>query len=164
MFTPSSPPPSGLEAMEAALALERHVNQSLLDLHAVADKHGDPQVSRGEAFAWDHNGTVIVYCLLTGGHLFIDLLTGGHLSSQLHDAISVCLTSLPSCRWLTSWRLTTSQSRWRPSRRLRVTSATSRGWGQDMESTISTMKPWTIERIAPGNRGPWTVLQCSSSS
>ena len=31
--------------MEAALALERRVNQSLLDLHAVADKHDDAQVS-----------------------------------------------------------------------------------------------------------------------
>ena len=31
--------------MEAALALERRVNQSLLDLHATADKHEDPQVS-----------------------------------------------------------------------------------------------------------------------
>ena len=30
--------------MEAALDLEKHVNQSLLDLHKVADKHGDPQV------------------------------------------------------------------------------------------------------------------------
>lgn len=35
---------SGLEAMEAALALERTVNQALLDLHKIADKHGDFQV------------------------------------------------------------------------------------------------------------------------
>ncbi len=35
---------SGLEAMEAALELEKTVNQSLLDLHAVAAKHSDPQV------------------------------------------------------------------------------------------------------------------------
>ena len=34
-----------LEAMEAALQLERDVNQALLDLHAVADKHGDFQAS-----------------------------------------------------------------------------------------------------------------------
>ncbi|XP_062499712.1 soma ferritin-like [Corticium candelabrum] len=34
---------SGADAMEAALALERHVNQSLLDLHKVADAHGDAQ-------------------------------------------------------------------------------------------------------------------------
>ena len=35
---------SGLEAMQAALALEKSVNQSLLDLHAIADKHKDYQV------------------------------------------------------------------------------------------------------------------------
>lgn len=34
---------SGLEAMEAALELEKTVNQSLLDLHNVASTHGDPQ-------------------------------------------------------------------------------------------------------------------------
>ena len=33
-----------LQAMEAALQLERDVNQALLDLHATADKHGDSQV------------------------------------------------------------------------------------------------------------------------
>ncbi len=31
--------------MQAALALEKSVNQSLLDLHAVADKHNDYQVN-----------------------------------------------------------------------------------------------------------------------
>ena len=36
---------SGLEAMEAALELERTVNQALLDLHKIADKHGDFHVS-----------------------------------------------------------------------------------------------------------------------
>ncbi len=36
-----------LEAMEAALQLERDVNQALLDLHAVADKNNDYQV-------WSH--------------------------------------------------------------------------------------------------------------
>jgi ferritin heavy chain len=34
---------SGLEAMEAALELEKTVNQSLLDLHALATNHSDPQ-------------------------------------------------------------------------------------------------------------------------
>jgi len=34
---------SGLEAMEAALELEKTVNQALLDLHAIATKHNDPQ-------------------------------------------------------------------------------------------------------------------------
>ena len=37
---------SGLEAMEAALELEKKVNKSLLDLHKVADSHGDFQVLR----------------------------------------------------------------------------------------------------------------------
>merc|ERR1712018_270457 len=35
---------SGLEAMQAALALEKSVNQSLLDLHAIADSKKDPQM------------------------------------------------------------------------------------------------------------------------
>jgi len=34
---------SGLEAMEAALELEKTVNQALLDLHAIATKNTDPQ-------------------------------------------------------------------------------------------------------------------------
>jgi len=34
---------SGLTAMQAALALEKNVNQSLLDLHKLADSHGDAQ-------------------------------------------------------------------------------------------------------------------------
>lgn len=33
-----------LEAMQDALQLERDVNQALLDLHKIADKHGDFQV------------------------------------------------------------------------------------------------------------------------
>ena len=40
---------SGLEAMEAALELEKKVNKSLLDLHKVADSHGDFQVMRTES-------------------------------------------------------------------------------------------------------------------
>lgn len=34
---------TGLEAMQAALALEKNVNQSLLDLHKTSDKNGDAQ-------------------------------------------------------------------------------------------------------------------------
>merc|ERR1711893_585146 len=34
---------SGLDAMQTALALEKNVNQSLLDLHKLADSHGDAQ-------------------------------------------------------------------------------------------------------------------------
>lgn len=37
---------AGLEAMEAALELEKKVNQSLLELHKTADKHGDYQVNK----------------------------------------------------------------------------------------------------------------------
>ena len=37
---------TGLEAMQASLALEKKVNQSLLDLHALADKHNDYQVHK----------------------------------------------------------------------------------------------------------------------
>ncbi|XP_033127242.1 soma ferritin-like [Anneissia japonica] len=33
------------DAMNVALALEKNVNQSLLDLHAIADKHGDKNLS-----------------------------------------------------------------------------------------------------------------------
>ena len=36
---------TGLEAMEAALALEKTINQALLDLRKIADNHGDFQVS-----------------------------------------------------------------------------------------------------------------------
>jgi ferritin heavy chain len=36
---------SGLEAMQAALALEKNVNQTLLDLHAVASGHSDAQMT-----------------------------------------------------------------------------------------------------------------------
>lgn len=35
---------SGLDAMKDALALEKHVYQSLLDLHSKADANNDPQV------------------------------------------------------------------------------------------------------------------------
>lgn len=35
---------TGLEAMQAALALEKNVNQSLLDLHKLCDGHGDAQM------------------------------------------------------------------------------------------------------------------------
>lgn len=36
---------TGLEAMQSALALEKSVNQSLLDLHAIADNHKDYQLA-----------------------------------------------------------------------------------------------------------------------
>ena len=35
----------GQDAMQAALELEKTVNQALLDLHKIADKHGDFHVS-----------------------------------------------------------------------------------------------------------------------
>lgn len=34
-----------MEALECALQLEKNVNQSLLDLHKVANDHNDPHVS-----------------------------------------------------------------------------------------------------------------------
>jgi len=36
---------TGLDAVKAALDLEKHVNQSLLDLHCVASKHNDAQMA-----------------------------------------------------------------------------------------------------------------------
>ena len=36
---------SGLEAMQAALDLEKYMNETLLDLHKIANKHSDFQVS-----------------------------------------------------------------------------------------------------------------------
>lgn len=36
---------TGLEAMQAALNLEKNVNQALLDLHTLSDSHGDFQFS-----------------------------------------------------------------------------------------------------------------------
>lgn len=35
---------SGLEAMQAALQLEKNVNTALLEVHSIANKHGDPQM------------------------------------------------------------------------------------------------------------------------
>nr|AFV81451.1 ferritin [Scrobicularia plana] len=35
---------TGLDAMKAALALEKTVNQSLIDLHKIAETHGDAQM------------------------------------------------------------------------------------------------------------------------
>lgn len=37
---------TGLDAMQVALQLEKTVNQSLLDLHKVADSHKDAQVKQ----------------------------------------------------------------------------------------------------------------------
>ena len=37
---------TGLEALEAALELEKTVNKALLDLHNISSRHGDPHVSR----------------------------------------------------------------------------------------------------------------------
>ena len=34
----------GLQALEAALELEKKVNQALIHLHKLADTHNDPQV------------------------------------------------------------------------------------------------------------------------
>ena len=50
MFLPLQKPEkdewgTGLEACKAALDLEKHVNQALLDLHKVADTQNDPQAS-----------------------------------------------------------------------------------------------------------------------
>ena len=36
---------SGLEAMQAALDLEKYMNETLLDLHKIANKHNDFQVT-----------------------------------------------------------------------------------------------------------------------
>jgi len=35
---------SGLDAMQCALAMEKSVNQSLLDLHKIAENNGDAHV------------------------------------------------------------------------------------------------------------------------
>ena len=55
--------------MEAALELEKKVNQSLLDLHKVADTHGDFQVNNLENFSrcvlFD-DCLCCVYCHLVG--------------------------------------------------------------------------------------------------
>jgi len=36
---------TGLEGLQAAVALEKSINQSLFDLHAVAHKHDDEHVN-----------------------------------------------------------------------------------------------------------------------
>jgi len=35
---------SGLESMQTALAIEKHANEAMLDLHKVAEDHADPQM------------------------------------------------------------------------------------------------------------------------
>ena len=47
--------------MQAALDLEKHVNESLLDLHKVADKNGDPQVRTNQI-----SFVAMIYSLLIG--------------------------------------------------------------------------------------------------
>lgn len=47
--------------MKAALDLEKHVNETLLDLHKVADKNGDPQVRTNQI-----PFVAMVYILLIG--------------------------------------------------------------------------------------------------
>jgi ferritin heavy chain len=51
---------SGQEAMQAALELEKTVNQALLDLHKIADNHGDFHVS----IYWANYVALLVYSLL----------------------------------------------------------------------------------------------------
>ena len=41
---------SALDGMKVAQELERTVNQSLLDLHSISDKHNDYQVKTGVCF------------------------------------------------------------------------------------------------------------------
>lgn len=48
--------------MEAALDLEKTVNQALLDLHGVATKHNDPQVCY--AYYFIYTPTYIISVLL----------------------------------------------------------------------------------------------------
>ena len=36
---------TGLEAMQTTLELEKNVNQSLMELHAIASKHNDSQMT-----------------------------------------------------------------------------------------------------------------------
>ena len=48
---------SGLDAMQAALELEKAVNQALLDLHKVADSHNDYQV----LIDWCKFNIVVIY-------------------------------------------------------------------------------------------------------
>ena len=47
---------TGLEAMQAALELEKTVNQALLDLHKIADANGDFQVTSD--YICNHSGVI----------------------------------------------------------------------------------------------------------
>eukprot|EP00921_Rhytidocystis_pertsovi_P014108 GHVQ01022967.1.p1 GENE.GHVQ01022967.1~~GHVQ01022967.1.p1 ORF type:complete len:172 (+),score=20.65 GHVQ01022967.1:130-645(+) len=55
---------TGLDAMQAALALEKNVNQSLLDLHKVAETHQDAQ--------------------------FADFIEGNYLTEQVESIKEIC--------------------------------------------------------------------------
>ena len=43
---------SALEGMKSAQELERNVNQALLDLHGISDKHNDYQVNNNTKLVW----------------------------------------------------------------------------------------------------------------
>lgn len=68
---------NGLDAMEAALELEKTVNQALLDLHKVADTHGDFQVTK---------------------HLAFDII----LATYLLHVVMFQTSHFSRCRWLIS--------------------------------------------------------------
>ncbi len=55
---------SGIDAMQAALQLEKTVNQSLLDLHKLAANHNDPQVLKqiGQIFITLFIDLIIEFC------------------------------------------------------------------------------------------------------
>ena len=52
---------TGLEALEAALQLEKTVNQALLDLHKISSEHGDPHVSKEASTISSHTESPYLY-------------------------------------------------------------------------------------------------------
>ena len=66
--------------MQAALALERNVNQALLDLHKTAQRNNDPQVRA-------HN--VVLYSIFEFPLFYIFLLKD--LNKLEHWKLSACL-------------------------------------------------------------------------
>lgn len=67
---------NGLEALEAALELEKTVNQALLDLHKIADEHNDSNVST----------TLSLHSMPSHSHLssqMTDFIEGNFLKEQV---------------------------------------------------------------------------------
>nr|KAF6268617.1 hypothetical protein mMyoMyo1_005355 [Myotis myotis] len=102
------------DAMEAALALEKNLNQALLDLHALGSTRVDPHVSTpfiricpSQDLPW--NGVYILSLGLAWANFLVNKRRSPVCLSfprQSHCYLQVSALSLPSLSSATSWRTT----------------------------------------------------------